>query len=187
MELLNIELIQNYSPWHEKIHFFESIDSTNTHALQLGETGAPEGTVVIAEEQLRGRGQFERSWFSPARTGLWMSLLLRPTIKPETIPALSHFAVVALYDAILKMKIPINDLERFKKSYGRCSARNEEHSPAVYSDTRGHEHRSDAAMRGYNSFENALLNLAQPPPQQSIFPTAPQRLSKIVKLIFSIL
>ena len=74
-------------------------------------------------------------------------------------------------------------LERFQKSYSRCSARNENtacqeaagwtaegspagasragasefnHSTTVYSDTRGHEHRSDAAMRGYNSFENAL-------------------------------
>jgi farnesyl-diphosphate farnesyltransferase len=47
-------------------------------------------------------------------------------------------------------------LERFKNYCSRCSARKEEHSPAVYSDTRGREHRSDAAMRGYRNFENAL-------------------------------
>ena len=111
MDLLNIELIQKKSPWHEKIHFFESIDSTNTHALQLGEAGAPEGTVVIAEEQQCGRGQFQRPWFSPAGTGIWMSLLLRPSIVPEMIPALSHFAVVALYDAILKIGMELNDLK----------------------------------------------------------------------------
>lgn len=48
------------------------------------------------------------------------------------------------------------EIERFKKNYSRCSARNEEHSTGVYSDTRGHEHRSDAAMRCYSFFENAL-------------------------------
>lgn len=47
-------------------------------------------------------------------------------------------------------------LEPFKKSYSRCSARNEERSSAVYSDTRGREYRSDAAMSGYNSFEKPL-------------------------------
>ncbi|MCX6957164.1 MAG: biotin--[acetyl-CoA-carboxylase] ligase [Verrucomicrobiae bacterium] len=111
MNAINVELLQQHSPWHEKIHFFESIDSTNTHALQLGEDEAAEGTVVIAEEQKKGRGQFQRPWFSPAGTGIWMSLLLRPTIVPEIIPALSHFAVVAIYDAILKMGMELNDLK----------------------------------------------------------------------------
>ena len=111
MNAINVELLQQHSPWREKIHFFESIDSTNTQALQLGEAGAAEGTLVIAEEQQCGRGQFQRPWFSPAGTGIWMSLLLRPTIVPEIIPALSHFAVVALYDAILKMGIVLNDIK----------------------------------------------------------------------------
>ena len=111
MESFNFELLQHHSPWHEKINFFESIDSTNTHALQLGEAGAPEGTLVIAEEQHRGRGQFQRPWFSPPGRGIWMSLLLHPPIVPETISSLSHFAVVALYDAILKMGIVLNDLK----------------------------------------------------------------------------
>lgn len=111
MEAFNIELLQQQSPWREKIHFFESIDSTNTYTLQLGEAGAPEGTLIIAEEQQRGRGQFQRPWFSPAGTGVWMSLLLRLAIKPEMIPELSHFAVVALYDAILKTGISVANLK----------------------------------------------------------------------------
>ena len=40
--------------------------------------GAPEGTVVFAEEQTEGRGRRGRTWESSARTGLWWSLLLRP-------------------------------------------------------------------------------------------------------------
>ena len=107
---MNIELLEKQSPWCEKIHYFKSIDSTNTLALQLGEAGAPEGIIVIADEQTSGRGQFQRHWSSPAGMGLWMSLLLRPVIVPEIIPALSQFAVVALYDAILKMKIEVNGM-----------------------------------------------------------------------------
>lgn len=108
---MNVDFLQQYSPWHEPVHFFKSIDSTNTRALQLGEAGASQGTIVIADEQTSGRGQFQRPWFSPAGTGLWMSLVLRPAIVPEIIPALSQFAVVALYDAILKMEIEVRDLK----------------------------------------------------------------------------
>jgi len=111
MSALNVDLLRKHSPWREKLHFFERIDSTNTHALQLGEAGAAEGTLVIADEQTAGRGQFQRPWFSPPGTGIWISLLLRPKIIPEIIPGLSRFAVVALYDAILEMEIPISDLK----------------------------------------------------------------------------
>ena len=50
-----------------------------------------------------------------------------------------------------------SSLERLKKIYSRYSARNEARRRAVYRDTRGREHRSDAAMCGYNFFENALM------------------------------
>ncbi len=107
---MNIELLEQDSPWHEKVHFFKTIDSTNTVALKLGEGGAAEGTLVLAEEQTAGRGQFQRPWSSPAGMGLWTSLLLRPRITPEMIPALSRFAVLALYDTILKMEIKVGDM-----------------------------------------------------------------------------
>jgi BirA family biotin operon repressor/biotin-[acetyl-CoA-carboxylase] ligase len=110
MNALNLELLQQHSPWHEKVYVFETIDSTNTQALKLGEEGEAEGTIVIANEQMQGRGQFQRPWSSPAGMGLWMSLLVRPRIAPEMISGLSHFAVVALYDAIFKMGIIVNDL-----------------------------------------------------------------------------
>jgi len=61
---------------------------------------------------------------------------------------------------IAASKISFCLLERFKKIYSRYSARNEALRPAVYRDTRGREHRSDAAMRGYNFFENALISPA---------------------------
>ena len=55
-------------------------DSTNTVLRQLAMQNAPEGTVVIADHQSAGRGRMGRSFLSPAGTGLYMSLLLRPTI-----------------------------------------------------------------------------------------------------------
>ena len=98
--LLDIELLEKNSPWKSEIHFFETIDSTNNFALELGESGAPEGRIVIAETQTKARGQFHRPWSAPAGMGLWLSLLLRLPIEQETIPLLSHFAAVALCDAI---------------------------------------------------------------------------------------
>ena len=47
--------------------------------------GAPEGTVVVAEEQTAGRGRRGRSWDSTSRAGLWWSLLLRPHTSPDRL------------------------------------------------------------------------------------------------------
>ena len=56
---------------------FESIDSTNDRARQLAERGAPEGSLVVALRQDRGRGRLGRTWVSPPG-GLYLSLVLRP-------------------------------------------------------------------------------------------------------------
>ena len=64
------------------IHVFrhESIDSTMREAAERAETGAPEGTVVIAAEQTAGRGRLGRSWVSQPGVGLYFSLVLRPPV-----------------------------------------------------------------------------------------------------------
>jgi BirA family biotin operon repressor/biotin-[acetyl-CoA-carboxylase] ligase len=54
-----------------------SIPSTQDLLHRIAEDGAPDGTVVVAEEQLGGRGQRGKSWHSPVG-GLWMSVLVRP-------------------------------------------------------------------------------------------------------------
>lgn len=94
------------SPWHERIHFFQSVTSTNDLLLAWAEGGSPEGTSVIAKEQTSGRGQFHRPWSSLFGMGLWMSVLLRLPIEHEIIKPLSQLGVVSLYDALLKVKIP---------------------------------------------------------------------------------
>lgn len=64
-----------------RIHHYERVSSTNEVASKLAGRGAPEGTVVVAKAQSKGRGRLGRKWFSPPG-GLWMSVVLRPRGKP---------------------------------------------------------------------------------------------------------
>jgi BirA family biotin operon repressor/biotin-[acetyl-CoA-carboxylase] ligase len=85
------------------LHSFGSLGSTNTVALRLAESGAPEGTLVTAEEQTQGRGRHGRSWHSPRGLGIWMSLILRPPLDPARAAGLSIVAGVAVAAALEPM------------------------------------------------------------------------------------
>jgi BirA family biotin operon repressor/biotin-[acetyl-CoA-carboxylase] ligase len=87
------------TPFSRRIYHFFKTDSTNTVAMHLGEEGDPHGTVVLAEEQTRGRGRAGRSWVSEKSVGIYCSILLRPTIPPAHAPLLTLVAGVAAYDA----------------------------------------------------------------------------------------
>lgn len=80
----------------KKIHSYRLVKSTNDLVAQLAETGAPEGMIVTAEQQSQGRGRLGRTWFSPESTGIYVSILLRPRIKPDQAPGLSIMTAVAL-------------------------------------------------------------------------------------------
>lgn len=60
------------------LRIFRAVGSTNDVARALAEEGAPEGTVVLADEQLRGRGRRGRGWSAPPGQGLLLSMVLRP-------------------------------------------------------------------------------------------------------------
>nr|NIN00224.1 biotin--[acetyl-CoA-carboxylase] ligase [candidate division Zixibacteria bacterium] len=79
---------------------YRTLGSTNQLAFRLAEGGAPEGTLIVADEQTKGRGRMGRSWYSPPRVGLWMSIILRPDIPPFKAPGLSIGAGLALAQAI---------------------------------------------------------------------------------------
>ena len=66
----------------------EETASTNDLAWEAAERGA-EGFVVFAERQTKGRGQYGRRWESPAYQGLWLSVLLRPTLTLRESPKLT--------------------------------------------------------------------------------------------------
>ncbi len=98
-----------------EIIYFESISSTQEAAKELLKSGCEEGVLVVAEEQLAGRGRMGRNWFSP-RGGLWCSVVLRPRIPTSRVLTLSLTAATAMALALrnqvggdIKVKWP-NDL-----------------------------------------------------------------------------
>jgi BirA family transcriptional regulator, biotin operon repressor / biotin---[acetyl-CoA-carboxylase] ligase len=84
----------------KNVHYEESVESTQKIAHLLAYEDAPEGTVIIAEEQLSGRGRMDRKWHSPKYTGIWMSIILRPNIPLPKAPQLTLLAAVAIVQAI---------------------------------------------------------------------------------------
>jgi BirA family transcriptional regulator, biotin operon repressor / biotin---[acetyl-CoA-carboxylase] ligase len=84
-----------------EIIFFESVDSTNDAAMEIGaQREDPEGVVVIADAQKSGRGRLGRSWISPPGGNLYFTLLLRPSFPPREAPLLTLMAAVAIVSAI---------------------------------------------------------------------------------------
>jgi BirA family transcriptional regulator, biotin operon repressor / biotin---[acetyl-CoA-carboxylase] ligase len=82
------------------LHHFYKIDSTNTAAMTAASEGAPEGSVFLSEEQTAGRGRGSNSWQSPRSTGIYCSVILRPTLPPSEVLPLSLAAGLALQAAI---------------------------------------------------------------------------------------
>lgn len=86
-----------------EIYCFDSIDSTNTKAKELAEAGHPSGTLVVADQQTLGRGRRGRSWESPAGTGVFMTLMLKPDINPNNASMLTLVAAMATARAITEV------------------------------------------------------------------------------------
>ena len=84
------------------LHFFDTIDSTNTSAARLAREDAAEGTVVIADAQSGGKGRLGRSWVSPPGVNLYLSVILRPRKSTSAAPQLSLLASVAVAEAIVQ-------------------------------------------------------------------------------------
>ncbi|MBO8154977.1 MAG: biotin--[acetyl-CoA-carboxylase] ligase [Bacillaceae bacterium] len=80
--------------------FEESTSSTQNMAHRLAQEGAGHGTVIVADEQLKGRGRLNRSWDSKKGDGIWMSLILRPEIGPQQAPQLTLLCAVAIVKAL---------------------------------------------------------------------------------------
>jgi len=89
----------NY-PCKEHIHYFDTIDSTNTRAKALGLQGVPHGTVLIAKSQTAGRGRLGRSFHSPDGQGIYLSMVLRPGCHASQLMHLTCAVGVAVCNAI---------------------------------------------------------------------------------------
>lgn len=80
--------------------YYPSVDSTNKQARILASQGYPEGTIVVAEMQTEGRGRRGRNWYSPAGQGIYMSLILRPSIPLKEISRISLMKAVAVAETL---------------------------------------------------------------------------------------
>lgn len=83
-----------------EIQHLPSTESTNDVARKLAQDGAKEGTIVIADSQLSGRGRLGRNWHSPAGSGLYLSAVLRPDLEPDSLCKITLLAGVAAAGAI---------------------------------------------------------------------------------------
>ena len=86
--------------WGRTVHLYNKVDSTNLTAMDLAQQGAVEGTVVLADQQLRGRGRGKRSWHSPAGVGIYCSIVLRPRIAPSMAQFITLMTAVSTVKAI---------------------------------------------------------------------------------------
>lgn len=89
-----------------EIRVFQETTSTSDIMEKMARDGVREGMVVFAESQTRGRGRLGRVWTSPAGRGLWFSVLLRPSFRPQAATRLTIAAAVALARAI-RSEVPL--------------------------------------------------------------------------------
>ena len=100
-DILSEQGVKKHLNQDYQITFAPSVSSTNTVLRALAEQGAPEGTLVISDEQTGGRGRMGRAFYSPAGSGIYLSLLLRPVnAEPRQTVTLTAAAAVALCQAI---------------------------------------------------------------------------------------
>ena len=82
------------------LQVYRSISSTNTVLKAMAEQAAGEGLCLIAGEQTAGRGRRGRSFYSPPDSGIYMSILLRPTLHAVDATSITACAAVAVAEAI---------------------------------------------------------------------------------------
>jgi BirA family biotin operon repressor/biotin-[acetyl-CoA-carboxylase] ligase len=78
------------------VRYFATVGSTNDLALRWAEAGAPDLSLVAADEQTAGRGRLERRWFTPPEAALAFSLILRPGEGQDATPPYHYTALGAL-------------------------------------------------------------------------------------------
>lgn len=81
----------------------KTVDSTNNYALNLAREGAEHGTVVWADEQTDGRGQFDRKWFSDPGKDLSASVIVRPEIKASDASQITLRAAEIIREELLNI------------------------------------------------------------------------------------
>lgn len=109
----------------KKIIHRDSISTTQQLAHKTAQEGADDGTVIIADEQTKGKGRMNRYWHSSKGKGIWMSLILKPDIPPNLAPQLTLLTATVLTEVFSsytktnpKIKWPNDILIADKKTAG---------------------------------------------------------------------
>jgi len=106
--MINTDQIKNNlktSLFGKYIYYFPEIDSTNAYAYRLAQEGAPEGTVILTDYQIQGKGRHGREWKSPKNANILMSIILKPQLPIEQVVKItlaSAGIVVETLERILK-------------------------------------------------------------------------------------
>lgn len=85
----------------KNVYYFDSLDSTQNFASSIAKKHGEDGTVVIAETQVSGKGRQGRSWISP-KGGIWLSVILHPRFDVGKVTLVPFAAAIALSSAIKK-------------------------------------------------------------------------------------
>lgn len=88
----------------KKIFHFDTIDSTNDYAKKIA-LEELDGTIIISEEQTKGRGRVGRQWHSKSGEGIWMSIILKPDIIPKKAPFITLIAGASIVRALNKLGV----------------------------------------------------------------------------------
>ncbi len=94
-----LSLIDPSCPYRGSLHYYDTLQSTNTLAKEMAHGGAPHGTVVIAGSQTGGRGRMGRTFCSP-EGNLYLSMLLHTRCSPGQLMHLTCWAGVMACDAV---------------------------------------------------------------------------------------
>lgn len=87
----------------KRIIYYDETDSTNNQAKACGERGGAHGTLFVADRQHAGKGRRGRAWSSPPGESIYMTILLRPDIMPESAPMLTLVMGLSTAEAIRKV------------------------------------------------------------------------------------
>ena len=81
-------------------HYEHTLTSTNLVLKDMAKQGVPHGSLCLCEKQTAGRGRMDRQWSSPEGQGVWLSVLLRPALKPEDAPLITFACALAMAKAV---------------------------------------------------------------------------------------
>ena len=103
--------------------FKEETGSTNDDVFALAAEGYPHGTLVVAARQTAGKGRRGRTWISPEDGNIYMSILLKPDLRPEITPMLTVVMALSVYQAAEKL-LSLQPSQQPSGSYGPSGTEN---------------------------------------------------------------